>query len=191
MVDQMIISNDIKWWYPMISNDDINLYMILYGNCVNNKVEQTFSWFSFTNRSCSSLPLFSAFFSAFWCPSFIFFSSDFIFVFIFDWAWRVGKKERKRNANILSHRIYNNWINIYIYIYTYISDPNVPDKIRKIPIFEKDSICFCIHEYFICLLVLEDGWLFGFYGISTFVGYLMPNPVYVYIKYMWFVSKYS
>ena len=20
------------------------------------------------------------------------------------------------------------------------------------------------------------GWLFGFYGISTFVGYLMPNP---------------
>ena len=22
------------------------------------------------------------------------------------------------------------------------------------------------------------GWLFGFYGISTFVGYLMPNPFY-------------
>ena len=23
---------------------------------------------------------------------------------------------------------------------------------------------------------VEDGWLVGFYGISTFVGYLMPNP---------------
>ena len=24
-------------------------------------------------------------------------------------------------------------------------------------------------------------WLFGFYGISTIVGYLMPNPLYTYI----------
>ena len=23
------------------------------------------------------------------------------------------------------------------------------------------------------------GWLFGFYGISTFVGYLMPNPIFM------------
>ena len=28
------------------------------------------------------------------------------------------------------------------------------------------------------------GWLFGFYGISTFVGYLMPNPVDTYIRHM-------
>ena len=25
------------------------------------------------------------------------------------------------------------------------------------------------------------GWLFGFYGVSTFVGYLTPNSVYMYI----------
>ena len=25
-------------------------------------------------------------------------------------------------------------------------------------------------------IFLKIGWLFGFYGISTFVGYLMPNP---------------
>ena len=29
-----------------------------------------------------------------------------------------------------------------------------------------------------CWLV---GWLVGFYGISTIVGYLMPNPLYRYI----------
>ena len=30
------------------------------------------------------------------------------------------------------------------------------------------------------------GWV-GFYGISTNVVYLMPNPIYIYIKYM--ISK--
>ena len=25
------------------------------------------------------------------------------------------------------------------------------------------------------------GWLFGFYSISTLIGYLMPNPIYIYI----------
>ena len=30
------------------------------------------------------------------------------------------------------------------------------------------------------------GWI-GFYGISTIVGYLMPNPLYtLYVKYIWF-----
>ena len=33
------------------------------------------------------------------------------------------------------------------------------------------------------------GWLVGFYPISTFVRYLMPNPVYAYIKYIWFVNN--
>ena len=27
------------------------------------------------------------------------------------------------------------------------------------------------------------GWLFGFYGVSTLVGYLMPNSVYMYIPF--------
>ena len=29
---------------------------------------------------------------------------------------------------------------------------------------------------------VKTDWLAGFYGISTFVGYLMPNSVFVYIK---------
>ena len=27
---------------------------------------------------------------------------------------------------------------------------------------------------------IQVGWLFGFYGISTTMGYLMPNPVHIY-----------
>ena len=27
------------------------------------------------------------------------------------------------------------------------------------------------------VMITIDGWLFGFYGISTFVGYLTPNPI--------------
>ena len=30
-------------------------------------------------------------------------------------------------------------------------------------------------------------WL-GFYGISTIVGYLMSNPLYTHIKYVWFLQ---
>ena len=30
-----------------------------------------------------------------------------------------------------------------------------------------------------CVCVCLVGWLFGFYGISTFVGYLTPNSVYM------------
>ena len=34
-------------------------------------------------------------------------------------------------------------------------------------------------------LVQDFGWV-GFYGISTIVGYLMPNPVFTYILTIWF-----
>ena len=37
------------------------------------------------------------------------------------------------------------------------------------------SNCFWTHT------ILQVGWLVGFYGLSTFVGYLMPNSVYMYI----------
>ena len=30
-------------------------------------------------------------------------------------------------------------------------------------------------------------WLAVFYGISKFVGYLMPNPIYTYVKYLIYV----
>ena len=59
-------------------------------------------------------------------------------------------------------------VTIYIYIYIYI--------------------CVCVYM-FVCIFVsflsnvyvctykqFNHGWLVGFYGISTFVGYLMPNP---------------
>ena len=32
-------------------------------------------------------------------------------------------------------------------------------------------------------------WLVVVYGISTFVGYLKPNPVYTYIKYIRLMNK--
>ena len=35
--------------------------------------------------------------------------------------------------------------------------------------------------YMINKLLLLVGWLVGFYGISTLIGYLMPNPVYMYM----------
>ena len=41
-----------------------------------------------------------------------------------------------------------------------------------------------LHELHFKLLLdphYSPGWLSGFYGISTFVGYLMPNSVYMYI----------
>ena len=31
----------------------------------------------------------------------------------------------------------------------------------------------------------------GFDGISTLVGYLMPNPIYAYIKYVWCVKGFN
>ena len=39
----------------------------------------------------------------------------------------------------------------------------------------KPIICFLFFLLF-SILFLLNGWLVGFYGISTFVGYLVPNP---------------
>ena len=33
------------------------------------------------------------------------------------------------------------------------------------------------------IILFLVGWLFGFYGVSTFVGYLTPNSVYIYIPF--------
>ena len=33
------------------------------------------------------------------------------------------------------------------------------------------------------------GWLLGFNNILTIVGYVMPNPLYTYIKYIWFLDS--
>ena len=43
---------------------------------------------------------------------------------------------------------------------------------------------FCQSE----LQIITSYGLVGFYGISTIVGYLMPNPTYRYILNIWFVN---
>ena len=51
-------------------------------------------------------------------------------------------------------------------------------KSRSIKLFNDFadlSYLFLVLEF-----LLLVGWLFGFYGISTFVGYLTPNSVYMY-----------
>ena len=69
-------------------------------------------------------------------------------------------------------------------LYTYIS--NIYDLVglafmayQPLEVNAKSSLCIYI-KYVLFGLV-------GFYGISTIVGYLMPNPLHTYIKYMiWF-----
>ena len=39
------------------------------------------------------------------------------------------------------------------------------------------------HEFFPIYNVNFVGWLVGFYGVSTFVGYSTPNSVYMYIPF--------
>ena len=34
----------------------------------------------------------------------------------------------------------------------------------------------------------KQSWLVGFYGISTIIDYIEPNPVYTYYIYIWFVN---
>ena len=36
-----------------------------------------------------------------------------------------------------------------------------------------DFVILCVYTPYKMFV----GWLFGFYGISTFIGYLMPNPL--------------
>ena len=46
-------------------------------------------------------------------------------------------------------------------------------------------VCLCVEKE--CVKQTQrhkDSWLVVFYGLSTIVGYLMPNPVYTYIVYM-------
>ena len=45
------------------------------------------------------------------------------------------------------------------------------------------------HIYIYIYIYIKFGWLGLFYDISTFVGYLMPNPIYTYIRYVLFVNK--
>ena len=67
---------------------------------------------------------------------------------------------------------------IYIYIYVKI----IADTKRKRKYFKRNrsendfKFSFCLFLIIIRTFLSSVGWLFGFYGISTIVGYLMPNP---------------
>ena len=55
-------------------------------------------------------------------------------------------------------------------------------KERKKKSFKKKEIKVNKNEY-------VKGWLVVFYGISTLVGNLMPNSVYIFILNIWFVNE--
>ena len=98
----------------------------------------------------------------------------------------------------------------YIYIYIYM----ICKHILQITFWNKPRLFFFLHTvkwfqvllynsqnltsviclYTVCSIWLKDrtkagvttlfGWVFGFNGISTFVGYLMPNPfLYIYNQF--------
>ena len=52
-------------------------------------------------------------------------------------------------------------MHIFTCVYTYVNT------------YTYVCVCVCVC---VCVMMMLVGWLFGFYGISTFVGYLMPNP---------------
>ena len=46
---------------------------------------------------------------------------------------------------------------------------------------QKEKVILTLMQYFLLFAYFKEQlkslvWLFGFYGISTFAGYLMPNP---------------
>ena len=46
-----------------------------------------------------------------------------------------------------------------------------------------NHICLCIYISFcVSISIIYVGWL-GFNGISTSIGYLMPKPVYTYVRF--------
>ena len=62
-----------------------------------------------------------------------------------------------------THTPTHTYIDTYAYIYTKIS-----------------LLSLNIHHVLISQFIFKFGWVFGFYGISTTVGYLTPDPVYKY-----------
>ena len=92
----------------------------------------------------------------------------------------------------------------YILVYNYkTSTDYILDTRVWYPPYKKDVLCLisncirwwgsnsgdlgCVEYPFIAITPNSSQtkswliWLFGFYGISTFLGYLMPNPLYTYI----------
>ena len=96
------------------------------------------------------------------------------------------------------------WMSIYIYIYIYIYESIISCSgddciyLSKIKSSSEDIVivpylfgwvlwhinhCRLFNaksSLYIYIRYIEFGWV-GFYGISTIVGYLMPNPLYTYI----------
>ena len=51
------------------------------------------------------------------------------------------------------------------------------------------SSVFISYQWAIVTSTWLVDFIVGFYGISTLVGCVMPNHVYIYIRYLWFVNK--
>ena len=81
------------------------------------------------------------------------------------WDW-TPVSQTLANANHYPDGSLSVCVCVYIYIYIY----NNVGGIRGIrgTVMETDMATW--------VQILDVGWLFQFYGISTFVGYLMPNP---------------
>ena len=97
--------------------------------------------------------------------------------FTIDWNSFIVKSLMNKSYNG-NYQLLNS---IYIYIYScpykctvpknqpFCFHPSIPQKNMG-----KSTLTFLSKCIFFCWIWLV-GWLFGFYGISTFVGYLTPN----------------
>ena len=59
-------------------------------------------------------------------------------------------------------------------------------------VYSVNDLCF---KFYLIAAHLKShlrryNWLVEFYGISTIVGYLMPNPVFTYILNIWFINTF-
>ena len=79
-------------------------------------------------------------------------------------------------------RLFNAKSSLYIYI-KYIGFGLLLWHINHCILFNAKSSLYIYIKYIWFGVV-------GFYGISTIVGYLMPNPLYTYILNKWFIDNF-
>ena len=106
-------------------------------------------------------------------------SSLYIYIYIYTYIW-FGLFGFYGISNIVGY-LMSNPLYIYIYQIYMIWFVQVLWHINHWGLFNAKSSLYI----YIYIRYIWFG-LFGFYGISTIVGYLMSNPLYIYIKYIWF-----
>ena len=132
-------------------------------------------------------------------------SNGWIFILEFAWKNLIGVASE---GILLSHRVLkslNSIVRIHLRmmfastVISYYSLINTRDE-TDITIFSNELSSLVQHILNHNVLIIgkdmnahidkDKNWfgLVWFYGISTAIGYLMPNPVYAYIRYIWFVN---